>query len=682
MSCPNATWLTTQRATKAAVTARRPREERMTNPRLPLAPRLVPPAVTGETVVSYAARIEELLEAPAGLLTNKARCELRARGQKSFTVEILLAHLADLLEELCRLPEGTFQCAAWDMAMAWHSCPGCGPLGEIIPSAGRYVCQTHLFWTGPVRPLEHIRWIPRRAGKAHGTLVDASVAAAACTIEDATTVHPRLMEVCINRGISAASRGQSDTCGPEELVIAACIAHTVLSPVVLNSVARATKSDIAYQVVHASIQRAMRNYSRDWEKILFEAVVDQAWLLLRATAIAARISNGRTPPVDDFIPFVDVPAHLNNGAWGGEPGEWLALLRTQDRGDDEWWTDRFALDSPGHRTLLCPDGHPVRHVPAHARRYAGKDFHCVICVGSRPVPGLTTLADTDPHIAAEWHPTRNGSATPDQCSRGCNDKVWWLCPLGHPYDAYITNRTLQKTGCPRCSGNRVWPGENDLATTHPHLAALWDPEADNPPASTVSAGNSYTYIVLLCPQGHHFTRLPSNMVTAKNLCPKCFGPTPTPGVNDLATTHPEVAAWWHPDRNGKLMPTDVKANLSRKVWWQCPNGHPFNISVASRVRQPIPTCPVENGRHLLIGTNDIATKYPNLARDWDREKNGIGPEDTVPGSKKWLWTCSAGHTQQKTTQDRQRAGGCTLCAPEDRVAQLNWPSTPAHRKNR
>lgn len=151
----------------------------MISPRPPLAPRLVPLQVPDETVVSYAARTEELLEAPKGLLTNKARSELRAHGQKFFSVENVLASLADLLEELCRLPAGTFRRGAWDMKKAWHSCPQCGPIGELVPSAGRYVCQTHQLWTGPIRPLEHDRWTPRRTGEAHGTLVDPAVAAAA-----------------------------------------------------------------------------------------------------------------------------------------------------------------------------------------------------------------------------------------------------------------------------------------------------------------------------------------------------------------------------------------------------------------------------------------------------------------------------------------------------------------------
>ncbi|WP_438612645.1 zinc-ribbon domain-containing protein [Kocuria cellulosilytica] len=187
-------------------------------------------------------------------------------------------------------------------------------------------------------------------------------------------------------------------------------------------------------------------------------------------------------------------------------------------------------------------------------------------------------------------------------------------------------------------------------------------------------------MALRCPRGHPFTRVPSRMVAAKTLCPTCKGRAPIPGVNDLATTHPELAASWHPDRNGELLPTDVKFNMNLEVWWQCSDGHPFHLSIAYRSRQATPTCPVETGRQLLTGTNDLATKHPKLVKDWDRGNNGIGPEDTVPGNKKWSWTCSAGHTQQKTVLDRKRAGGCTLCAPEDRVAQPDWPSTPAHGK--
>ncbi len=37
------------------------------------------------------------------------------------------------------------------------------------------------------------------------------------------------------------------------------------------------------------------------------------------------------------------------------------------------------------------------------------------------------------------------------------------------------------------------------------------------------------------------------------------------GVNDLAATFPELAAQWHPDKNGDLLPSMVTAGSNKKV---------------------------------------------------------------------------------------------------------------------
>ena len=58
-------------------------------------------------------------------------------------------------------------------------------------------------------------------------------------------------------------------------------------------------------------------------------------------------------------------------------------------------------------------------------------------------------------LATQWHPTRNGTSTPDKFRVGSNKKVWWLCPEGHEWEAIIQSRALKSNGCPFCSGRRV-----------------------------------------------------------------------------------------------------------------------------------------------------------------------------------------------------------------------------------
>jgi len=60
-----------------------------------------------------------------------------------------------------------------------------------------------------------------------------------------------------------------------------------------------------------------------------------------------------------------------------------------------------------------------------------------------------SFAEKYPELIKEWHPTKNGELTPYDITIGCKRKVWWKCPLGHEYQAYIYNR--RHTGCPICS---------------------------------------------------------------------------------------------------------------------------------------------------------------------------------------------------------------------------------------
>ena len=38
-------------------------------------------------------------------------------------------------------------------------------------------------------------------------------------------------------------------------------------------------------------------------------------------------------------------------------------------------------------------------------------------------------------------------------------------------------------------------------------------------------------------------------------------------TNTLAVTMPDLAAEWHPTKNGDLRPTDVTCGSGKKVWW-------------------------------------------------------------------------------------------------------------------
>lgn len=94
---------------------------------------------------------------------------------------------------------------------------------------------------------------------------------------------------------------------------------------------------------------------------------------------------------------------------------------------------------------------------------SGKRTHCG-CVTGRKIrthiwPRNTTLAEAHPAVARQWHPTKNGTLTPEQVSRGSLQKVWWICKEGHEWEAPITgvvsSFSFGNTGCSHCWREKV-----------------------------------------------------------------------------------------------------------------------------------------------------------------------------------------------------------------------------------
>lgn len=65
-------------------------------------------------------------------------------------------------------------------------------------------------------------------------------------------------------------------------------------------------------------------------------------------------------------------------------------------------------------------------------------------------------------------------------------------------------------------------------------------------------------------------------------CPIFSGNQLLVGFNDLATMNPELAAEWHPSKNGEVTPRDVMSGTNKKAWWLCTDGHSWFAVIASR----------------------------------------------------------------------------------------------------
>ena len=202
------------------------------------------------------------------------------------------------------------------------------------------------------------------------------------------------------------------------------------------------------------------------------------------------------------------------------------------------------------------------------------------------------LAEGNPELAKEWHPTLNGDLTPMDVTLGSNKKVWWQCVKGHQWESMVCNRNNGKR-CPYCSGKRILVGYNDLATTNPEVSEEWHPTLNGDMTPNCVTFGSGKRIWWRCGKGHEWERPISHRSRGAG-CPFCAGKKTLKCYNDLATVNPELAKEWHPTLNKDLTPYEVGSGSHKKVWWLCSKGHEWEATVANRnKRSGCPKCSAE-----------------------------------------------------------------------------------------
>lgn len=193
---------------------------------------------------------------------------------------------------------------------------------------------------------------------------------------------------------------------------------------------------------------------------------------------------------------------------------------------------------------------------------------CPYCAQKRAITGVNDLATIRPDLEQEWDYTKNGSLNPRELLIHSNRNVWWKCSkCGYEYKALINNRT-KGSGCARCAGQILIPGKNDLQTVFPNIVSEWDYNKNKGilPSEVFAKSNKKYY--WKCKFGHSWATTVNNRALGKG-CPICSGNIVLEGFNDLKTTHPDIAAQWHPTLNAPLLPSQVSKGYKQKVWFKC-----------------------------------------------------------------------------------------------------------------
>ena len=147
-----------------------------------------------------------------------------------------------------------------------------------------------------------------------------------------------------------------------------------------------------------------------------------------------------------------------------------------------------------------------------------------------------SLADMYPNIAAEWDNEKN-TISPTEVTAHAGKRAFWRCEKGHTWEARIIARTLKGTDCPYCAGQRPIPGETDLMTVRPDIAAEWDYEKNEKSPTEYTSGSGVR-VSWCCYKGHKWETRICNRTSNGTGCPYCAGRRPILGETDLMTVRP------------------------------------------------------------------------------------------------------------------------------------------------
>ena len=279
---------------------------------------------------------------------------------------------------------------------------------------------------------------------------------------------------------------------------------------------------------------------------------------------------------------------------------------------------------------------------------------CPVCDGKKVIVGVNDLTTTHKELCKEWDYEKNYPEVPQNFVAGSMKRFWWKCQkCGNSWMTSINDRALGHTGCPECNKGisvqelavyyyvkKLFPDtvncyknlgyELDLYIPELNLAieldgGLWHEnrlESDNKKdlnckrdnirlirirekelkptvsAETIWINGSrdscveqgikdlFEYMNWSYDFDINFSNDYSNFIDIKKI---------REIENSLAVKFPEIAAQWHPTKNGTIKPTNVSAFSSRKFWWQCPTcGYEWSAVISGRTKGN--NCPSCSGR--------------------------------------------------------------------------------------
>lgn len=356
--------------------------------------------------------------------------------------------------------------------------------------------------------------------------------------------------------------------------------------------------------------------------------------------------------------------------------EWDAAENEIPSSEVFWQSDErgeFVCSECGHQWKTKVSNRTVRHsgCPECGRRRQAQKKRLAR-------PGQS-LADKYPEIAKELD-AELSPLPADQIPYASNAEYPWVCPEHGTWWAKVGNRTLLGGGCPVCAGKVIQVGKNDLATTRPMLAAQWDysKNGDLTPHD-VTAGSSAIVYWICADCGHSWQQMVSQRAETNLACPKCRRKHEIAAIrNPLVETE-----WWEQvgrerwSDGNTAVPELLSAGSHELILWKCPTcGEQWWQSVRRAVRGE-GGCPACGNRAYRAGVTDLVTKNPEVAADFDEEKNGIKASEVRFNERRRYWfKCHECGCEWETMLNARTVGGsgCPACATARNAETQSLPT--------
>lgn len=248
----------------------------------------------------------------------------------------------------------------------------------------------------------------------------------------------------------------------------------------------------------------------------------------------------------------------------------------------------------------------------------------------------------------------------------------WQCLDGHQWSAKILDR-IQGAGCPNCNVDlknikRIIDAQRivepkisiqeipklPLSLTHPELAREavgWDP-------SQVTSGSNKK-VLWKCTSGHEWQALISNRSRGRG-CRICSTIKHNQKRSELRSKKmleqivtQEINTDLEPHKEQKRK---IKVKQSKELSSGIHQGHRKT------------GCAVCSGKKVLIGFNDLRSKFPEIAI----ESEGWDPQAVTYGSGvKKKWVCKLGHRWEASPNLRTQGSNCPYCSHKFLLSGFN-----------